>query len=71
MLEQGESVRGAPTEKEGATEITCDELITAPVPCPAELLEGRRIQKSSPGIKKRWGKGVVKMFLFSSYPTLI
>lgn len=42
MLEQGESVRSTPAEEEGVAETTCDELITTPIPCPAELLEGRR-----------------------------
>lgn len=64
MLEQGESMRSAPTEEEGATEITSDELITAPMPCPADILEGRRkrIQKRSPGRREGWGKAVVKIW---------
>jgi len=34
MLEQGQSVRRPPPEKEGAAETTCDELTKGPIPCP-------------------------------------
>ena len=41
-LEQGQSVRGPPSEEEGVAETTCDELTTAPMPHPSAPLGGRR-----------------------------
>lgn len=41
LLEQGISVRNSSPEEEGVTETACDELTTALITCPPELLEGR------------------------------
>jgi len=41
MLEQGQSVRNPPPEKEAAA-VTCDELTAAPIPRPPAPLRGRR-----------------------------
>ncbi|GAB0183375.1 hypothetical protein GRJ2_000802800 [Grus japonensis] len=41
-LEQGKSVRSPPPEEEGVAETPCDELTTAPIPCPPVPLWGRR-----------------------------
>jgi len=40
-LEQGQSVRSPCPEEEGVAE-TCDELTTAPIPCPTASLGERR-----------------------------
>jgi len=42
MLEKRKSVRSLPPEEEEAAEMTCDELTTTLIPCPSELLGGRR-----------------------------
>jgi len=42
MLEQGQSVRSPPPERQGAAETTCDELTTAPTPRHPAPLRGRR-----------------------------
>jgi len=50
-------VRSPPSEEEGAAK--CDELTRAPIPCPPELLGGRRERNGSetePG--KKGGVGV-------------
>jgi len=42
-LEQGQSMRSPPSEKEGAAETTCDELTVTHIPhSPAPLWEGER-----------------------------
>jgi len=41
-------------EEEGAAEITCDELVTVPIPCPSEPLRrrsSRNRSKVKPGKK--------------------
>jgi len=38
----GQNVRSPTPEEEGAAEIMCDELTTAPIPCPPALCRGRR-----------------------------
>jgi len=38
----GEECEESSPEEEAAAEMTCDELTTTPIPCPPELLRGRR-----------------------------
>jgi len=59
-------VRSPPPEEEGTAETMCDELTTTPIPCPCELLEGRRWSKSavklSQGRREGWEEGVLKIW---------
>jgi len=64
-LEPGQSVRSPPPEEDGAAETACDELTTAPVPCPPALLGGRRERNRSevePGKKVGVGGRCVKIY---------
>ena len=75
-LEQGQSLRSPPPEEEGAAKTTCDELTTAPVPCPPEPLGGekgeKREVKLSPGRREGGGRCFKIWFYFSlSYSDLI
>ena len=69
MLEQGQSVRRPPPQKEGAAETTCDELTATPVPHLPVLLGvgGRRYRnrvKVEPGKKGGVGGRCFKIVLF-------
>jgi len=65
--EQGKSVRSLPCEEEGAAETTCDELTTAPIPCPPVPLGGRRQRNGSeaePGKKGGVGGRCFKIWIY-------
>ena len=59
-LEQSKSVRSLPSEEEAATETTCDEPATSPIPvplCHSERGRGRETGlKLSPGRREGTGK---------------
>ena len=75
-MEQRQSVRSLPPEKEGAAETRSDELTTTPIPCTA-LLRGRRERKFGVELslarREGWDKSIFNIwFYFSlSYSDLI
>jgi len=67
-------VRSPPSQEEGVTETTCDELTVTPIPNPPALL-GESIERNGseaePGKRGGVGEDVLRSVFFSHYPTLI